>query len=187
MGSMFNKGSGKVKTSPLERTMGDIATKQQARAELLQKEFEDPARQIMTPQIMGALGTNPFATNLSAAERAPLETQFDQAKASLMNTGERGGRLRSQMSGLERDRAGMIGAATNEAGQRGIQRALGAAQGSIPNASTDLAMQQSAMSGLSAANQAAIQRREMQAEQQRMAGGGLGSIIGAIPWRSIFG
>ena len=180
------KGGKKAKPSPLERTMGDIATKQQARAELLQKEFEDPARQLMTPQIMGALGTNPFVTELSAAERAPLETQYDQAKASLMNSGERGGRLRSQMSGLERDRAGMIGAAVNEARQRGIGRALGAAQGSIPNAATDLAMQQSAMSGLSAANQAAIQRQQAQAQQQQGKGAGIGSIVGAFPWGKIF-
>ena len=181
------KGGKKAKPSPLERTMGDIATKQQARAEQLQTEFENPARQIMTPQIMSALGQNPFQTDLSAAERAPLETQFDQAKASLMNSGERGGRLRSQMAGLERDRAGMIGAAVNEARQRGIGRALGAAQGSIPNAATDLAVQQSALSGLSAANQAAMQRKEMQAKQQQGKGAGIGSIAGAIPWGGIFG
>ena len=183
----MGKGGGsskvKVQTSPLESTMADIANQQQARASTLQSQWEDPIRGMITPQIMQALGTNPFSTQLMAPERAVYEQQYNQAKNGLLNTGQRGGQLRQAMRGLERDRAGAIGAAANDARQRGISRALQFAGGAVPTAAGDAAMSNSAMSGLGAANSSASQRAlsqaQMNAQAQQSKGSGLGSLFGS--------
>ena len=178
----MGKSSGKVKvqTSPLETSMADIAQRQQGRAEQMQTSWEDPIRGLVQPQIMQALGTNPFQTSLSAPERAVYEQQFNQAKTGLMNSAQRGGQMRQAMRGLERDRAGAVATASNDAKQRGISRALQFAGGAVPTAQGDLAASQGAMSGLGAANQSASQRALAQAQMNAQSSQGLGSGIGSL-------
>lgn len=170
----------KIKTSPYEQVLADVGKRQDLRAQTLESQFEDPLRNLMTPQIMGALGTNPFQTSLAASDRAPLETQFNQAKNSLLNTAQRGGALRSAMSGLERDRAATIGGAANQAKQLGINRALGFSGAAFPNSQT---MEQLAMGGLGQANTSANNRLAQNAQMKQQASqsknSGMGSLAGA--------
>jgi len=145
--------SPKMKTSPAEIASADIAKRQDLRAQMLERETIDPLRQQMQPQIMQAMGMNPFQTSLSAADRAPIEGQYNQAKASMMAGANRGGRLRSSMAGLERDRAQSIAGAANQARQLGVGRALQFAGGSMPTAASVQGLEGQAQQGLgSAAN-----------------------------------
>lgn len=178
----MGKSAPRIRTSPYETAMADIAQRQQRRAEQLQTGFEDPLRNQMQPQIAQALGQNPFSTKLSAADRAAYEGQFNQAKQNLMNTAAPGGLMRSQMAGLERDRANAISGAASAARQTGLQRALGASAGVLPGAQLTNAMSGQALQGLSGANQTAAQRLMQQAGLNEQAasskGSGLGSLAG---------
>jgi hypothetical protein len=202
----------KVQVSPLEQKMADIAGRQQdlaeqqytkasGREDLLNQQWFDPLRGQITPQIVQALGTNPFQTKLSAPERAVYEQQYNQARANTMNTAAPGGLMRSSLRGLERDRAGAIGAAAADAKQRGIGRALQFAGGVAPTAINPLASESAAMTGMSgaqsalgAANSSASQRSlaqaQMNAQNQSAKGSGIGSVIGkgvsSIPWGKMF-
>ena len=179
----MGKSAPKIKPSPYETTMADIAKKQQARAEYLQGSFEDPLRGLMQPQIAQALGQNPFSTKLSAADRHAYEGQYNQAKQNIMNTAAPGGLLRSQLGGLERDRANAISGAASAARQTGLQRALGAAAGTLPGAQMTNALSGQAMSGLGNAAQMGNQRNMMQAQmnnaEKGSKGSGIGSLLGA--------
>ena len=178
----MGKGGGgvKVKTSPLEQASANIANRQDARAQLMEKEFIDPIRGLVTPQILGALGTNPFETSLSAAGRHGLESQFNQAKSNLMNTAAPGGLLRSQMAGLERDRALGIAGAQDAARQQGIGRALQFAGGALPSQAGTAAQTQSAMQGLQGANASASQRAIQNAQLQQQSDAGKGQLAGTL-------
>lgn len=169
----------KQKVSPSETAMADIARRQDLRAQMLERETVDPLRMQMQPQIMQALGTNPFATTLSAADRAPYEGQFNQAKASLMNTGMRGGQLRSQMAGLERDRATAIAGASNQAKQLGIGRALQFAGGAMPTEVSTQGIEQAAMSGLGQSANMFNQRQMANIQAQQQSNAGMGQLIGS--------
>ena len=173
-------GSVKVKTSPLEQAAADIAKRQDARAQIMEQQYLDPIRGLVTPQILQALGTNPFQTSLSAAARAPLESQYNQAKSSLMNTATRGGQLQSLRSSLERDRAQSIGNAANQAREQGIGRALQFASGALPTQAGVTGQTQTALQGLSAANQSATQRALAQAQQQQASSAGKGNLLGTL-------
>lgn len=185
----------KVKTSPLEQASADIAKRQDVRAQKMEQQWIDPIRGVVTPQILQALGTNPFQTTLNAADRHTLEAQYGQAKNQLMNTAAPGGQLRSQMAGLERDRAQAIGNAANQARQLGLGRALQFAGGALPTNASLSAQEQGAMSGLTAANQTASQRAlanaQAQSQEAQGKGKGLGGLLGQAflggtkPW--IFG
>ncbi len=176
-------GSVKVQISPLEQQMADIAQRQDSRAQNLEMNYLDPLREIVTPQIIGALQTNPFQTKLSAPERAVYEQQFNQARNNTLNTGARGGQLRQGLRGLERDRAGAIAAAANDAKQRGITRALGFTSGAVPTAAGTVSEALGGLSGMSAANSTASQRAlsqaQMNAQNQSSKGSGIGSLLGA--------
>src|SRR5262245_5050567 len=114
---MGGKGSKlpKVKPGPFEQAQADIARRQDTRAQQLETEYLDPLRMQQMPMIQQALATNPYSTKLEWAERQPIEGQYNQVRNALLNTGVRGGQLRSQMAGLERDRANAISGAANMA------------------------------------------------------------------------
>ena len=165
-------GSSTPKAGPSEKAMAEIAKKQQQRAELLQTTYEDPLRQQLQPMIQQALGTNPFQTSLSAAERQPIEGQFNQARSALMNTAQRGGQLRSQMAGLERDRAMAISSAANEAMQRGQSRALQYGATGLPNVASIAGITSEGAEGTkSGAKLEALRRQEGAAKQASLAQG----------------
>lgn len=176
-------GGSTPKAGPSEKAMAEIAKKQQQRAELLQTTYEDPLRQQMQPMIQQALGTNPFQTSLSAAERQPIEGQFNQARSALMNTAQRGGGLRKAMTGLERDRAMAISSAANEAMQRGQARALQYGATGLPNVASISGLSSQGQQGAgSGASLESMRRQEGAAKQSSMLGtiGGLvGTGIGA--------
>lgn len=180
----MGKGGGgvKVKTSPLEQIQADIAKRQDTRAQTMEQQWVDPIRGAVTPNILTALGTNPFLTTLSGPERSVYEGQYNQAKNALMNTAARGGQLRSQMLGLERDRANAIAGASQQARERGINRALQFAGGALPTAQGVNQQSATALQGLGQANQSASQRAVQQAQMQQQAEGakgqGIGSLIG---------
>jgi len=177
-------GKPKIKTSPAERQMAAIAQRQDLRAQMLEAETIDPLRRIMQPQIERAMATDPFRTKLSAADRAPIEGQFNQARSSLMNTAAPGGALRQAMRGLERDRAQTIGMAANQGRQLGIGRALQFAGGAMPTMASTGGLEQSAMTGLgNAANMFnSRQNAQLQAGGQSAAGWGSlgGSALGLL-------
>lgn len=168
----------KVKTSPLEQATADIARRQDTRAQTMESEYLDPIRGIVTPQILEALGQNPFQTSLSAANRGTLESQYGQARNAAMNTGARGGMLRSMMTGLERDRAQSISQAVSQARELGIGRALQFAGGAVPTAAGTSGMEGQAMTGLMGANQSASQRAMAQAQAQQQSASGYGALAG---------
>jgi hypothetical protein len=178
----------KVKTSPSETAMADIAKRQDLRSQMLEKTYLDPLMQQQFPMIQEALATNPFRTTLSAADRAPIEGQYNQARQSLMNTAIPGGQLRRSMQGLERDRAQSIASAANQARQLGIGRALQLSSGTMPTMASTTGLEQSAMSGLGNAAQMFNQRQQSQQQAGAqsaagwgsLAGGALGSIWGPI-------
>ena len=169
----------KQKVSPSEIAMADIAKRQDLRSQMLEKEWEDPFRQMMMPQIMQTIGQNPFQTTLSAADRAPIEGQFKQAQASLMDTGQRGGGLRSAMRGLERDRAMAISSAANQARQQGIGRALQFAGGALPNVGSIQGLEGSAMSGLQSSADMFNKRQAANNAAKQQSSAGMGSLIGS--------
>lgn len=173
-------GAAKVKTSPLEQAQADIAKRQDTRAQQMESQYLDPIRGVVTPQILQALGTNPFSTDLNAADRHTLEAQFGQAKNNLMNTAASGGQLRSQMAGLERDRALAIGNAANQARQLGLGRALQFAGGALPSQAGVTGQEQTALSGLSAANQSASQRAMQNAQIGQQNAAGIGQLVGTL-------
>ena len=177
---MGKGGSPKIKTSPLEKQQAEIAKRQDLRAQTMEAEYLDPIRGIVTPQILGALGTNPFQTSLNAADRHTLESQFNQGKANLMNTAAPGGLLRSQMAGLERDRALGIAGAANQARQQGIGRALQFAQGALPSAAGTTAQENAAMQGLQGANASASNRAMQQAQMKQQSDAGKGQLAGTL-------
>ena|SRR3990167_3136495 len=168
----------KPKVSPAETAMADIAKRQDLRSQMLEKEWEDPFRQMMMPQIMQTIGQNPFQTTLSAADRAPIEGQFKQAQSALMNTGQRGGGLRSAMSGLERDRAVAISNAANQARQQGIGRALQFAGGALPNIGSIQGLEGSAQKGLQASADMFNTRDQQRMAAQQQANQGKSQMIG---------
>ena len=178
----MGKGGGgvKVKTSPLEQASADIAKRQDVRAQLMEKEFIDPIRGIVTPQILGALGTNPFQTSLDATGRHNLESQFGNARRNLMNTAAPGGLLRSQMAGLERDRALGIAGAQDAARQQGIGRALQFAGGALPSQAGMTAQSQGAIQGLQGANKSASERAVYNAKLQQESDAGKGQLAGTL-------
>lgn len=171
-----------IKPSPLEQKQVDIAERQQQRTEELNRTYFDPMRGLIQPNLMQVAQANPFATSLTGTERAPIEAQYNQAKQAIMNTAERGGRLRSQLAGLERDRASTIAGAANAARERGIGRALPFLSGAMPNVGQQLAAEQAATAGIGSALQSAQQRAmteaQMKAQQQQSKGGGIGSLLG---------
>ena len=176
---MGKGGGGSSKPTEYEKIQAGIAKRQDVRAQTMEGQYLDPIRGVVTPQILGALGTNPFATSLTAAQRAPIEGQYNQAKRALMNTATRGGQLRSMMSGLERDRANAISQAQNAARETGIGRALQFAGGALPTQAGLAGQENAAMSGLGAVNES-IQKRKQQAAQESAAKGqGMGSLAGA--------
>ncbi len=177
----MGKGSApKVKTSPLEKASADIALRQDARAQTLEKEFLDPIRGIATPQILQAFGTNPYTTELQANARHNLESQFNHAKSNLLNTAAPGGLLRSQMAGLERDRAQSIAGAQEAAAQQGIQRALQAGSGAFPTQAGVTGQEQGAVAGLQGANATASKRAMDNAALQAQSSENKGSLAGGL-------
>lgn len=171
-------GSKTPKAGPAEKTMADIAQRQQQRAELLQTTYEDPLRQQMQPMIQQALGLNPFRTSLSAADRQPIEGQFNQARSALMNTAQRGGQLRSAMTGLERDRAMAIGSAANQARQLGESRALQFGATGLPNVSSISGLSSQGQQGAGAVAGLESMRRQQGAAQQASLAQGIGQLGG---------
>jgi len=176
----MGKSAPKIKQSPYEKEMATIARQQQDRAMFLQGGWEDPLRQQMQPQISEALAQNPYSTKLSAANRGAIEGQYNQAKQSTMNTAAPGGLLRSQMAGLERDRANAISGASSQARETGIQRALGSAAGALPGAQLTNSMSGQALQGLSNANQTAADRAKEQAKSNNAKGSETGEAAGGL-------
>ena len=173
-------GAPKIKTSPLEQAQADIARRQDQRAQLMEQQWIDPIRGVVTPQILQALGTNPFQTSLGAADRHTLEAQYNQAKTNTMNSAAPGGMLRSQLGGLERDRANSIAGAANQAKQTGLNRALQFAGGALPTQGTIAGQENSAMSGLQAANASAATRAQQNYENQARQAAGKGNLAGQL-------
>jgi hypothetical protein len=132
----------------------------------------------MQPQIMAAMGQNPFQTELSAADRAPLEAQYNQAKASLMGGANRGGQLRSMMAGLERDRAQSIAGAANQARQLGIGRALQFAGGAMPTMASNQGLESSAMTGLGKSADMFNARQQANQQAKSSSAAGWGNLAG---------
>lgn len=172
-------GSSTPKAGPSEKAMAEIAKAQQQRAELLQTTYEDPLRQQMQPMIHEALGlSNPFRTSLSAADRQPIEAQFNQSRNTLLNTAPRGGQLRSQMAGLERDRALAIGSAANEARQRGEARALQYGATGLPNVASISGLSSQGQQGAGAGAGMESMRRQEGAAKQASLAQGIGQLGG---------
>lgn len=171
-------GAPKMKTSPAEIASAEIAKRQDLRSQMLERETIDPLRQQMQPQIMQAMAQNPFQTSLSAADRAPIEAQFNQARASMLAGANRGGRLRSSMAGLERDRAQSIAGAANQARQLGVGRALQLASGAMPTAASVQGLEGQAQSGLNTAADAFNKRQEADMAAKQRSSAGMSSMIG---------
>ncbi len=176
----MGKSAPRVSQSPYEKIMAEVAWEQQLRAKELQKGWEDPLRQQVQPQISQALAQNPFSTKLSAADRGAYEGQYNQAKQTLMNTTGPGGLLRSQMAGLERDRANAISGAASQARETGLQRALGASAGALPNAQLIAGMSNNAMQGLGGAGELGTERHIKNAEAKDSKGSQTGSGVGSL-------
>lgn len=156
------------------------ARDQALRAKMLNEQFVDPIRQIVTPQIMGALATNPFSTELNAVDRHGYEDQYNQGRANLMNTATRGGQLRSMMAGLERDRAQSIAGAQAGARQLGIGRALQFAGPTMPTQQGILGLEDSATQGLGAGLSSITARNTAKAKASSGFAGSLGSLLGGV-------
>jgi hypothetical protein len=126
------------------------------------------------------LGQNPFQTTLSAADRAPIEGQYNQAKKSLMDTAVGGGQLRRSMRGLERDRATTIANAANQARQTGIGRALQFGGGAMPSMASNAGLEQSAMGGLGNAANMFNQRQQANQQASSQSSAGWGQLAGGL-------
>mgnify|MGYP001583872793 FL=1 len=132
---------------------------------------------LRTRQALETLGgPGLFQTTLPAKDREAIESQYKQAQTNIMNTGTRGGQLRSQLATLDRNRAGAVSGATIDASQRGIERALGLVPAGIPNAATQMGSR--AQLGNTEQNRL-TQQANMQAQADAQKGQGMGQLAGS--------
>ena len=152
----MGKGGGGVKTviGPLEKQQAESLRE-------LEETVARPIRQTVMPGALQTLGgPGVFQTDLPGAERDVIEQQFRQARnATLSGSGARGGQLRQSLVGLERGRAADIGMATNQARQRGVERALGIIGSGLPSYSSVMGAQGNLVSGEQGRNMANAQSK----------------------------
>jgi len=168
---MGGKNAPKIKESPSDQAQANILNN-------LETSVGQPIRNVVVPQALQTLGgPGVFQTSLPAMDRQAIEGQFKQAQNNLMNSGVRGGMLGSNLADLNRDRAGAVSAATSNASQRGIERALGMVPAAMPNASS----QMSARGSLGATEQARLTKQaEMNAQAQQAKGDSMGQLFGGF-------
>jgi len=168
MGSLFGGGGSKLKTPG----PGPLELAETARLGDIERTLGLPFRRALTPAIATIGGPGVFQTELPAADREALESQFTQARRNVLETAPaRGGLKASLLSRLESDRAGDIASAVSGAKQRGIERALGLTGAFLPGAEANRNLIQNEQNRRLAA---------FQAQQQNAAssGSGLGSLLG---------
>lgn len=163
-------GSPTIPNSPSDKEQAKIL-------KALEAQVGVPIRNVVVPQALETLsGPGVFQTSLPAGDREAIESQFKQAQTGIMNTGVRGGQLQSRLADLQRDRAGAVSGATIDAGQRGVERAMGLIPSAIPNAG----QQMSSRSALGQSEQNRLnQQAQMQAQAQNAKGQGIGGLAGA--------
>lgn len=166
MGGGKGSSSAKLKPGPLENVQADILRQ-------VESSLGQPFRQAITPGVLRTIGgPGVFQTDLPAVDRDVIESQFQQARSGLLsNIPARGGQLQQQLVNLEAARAGDVSGAINQAGQRGIERALSLTPTFLPGAQ---------QLGSAVQGEQARRLAQFQAQQQASAskGGGLGQLIG---------
>jgi hypothetical protein len=168
---MGGKDAPKIKESASDKAQAAILSN-------LETSVGQPIRNTVVPQAIQTLGgPGVFQTSLPAMDRQAIEGQFAQARKNIMNAGTRSGLMSSQLANLNRDRAGAVSAATSNASQRGIERALGMVPAAMPNASAQL----SARGSLGATEQARLTKQaEMNAQAQQAKGDAMGQMFGGF-------